>query len=211
LNSEFRSTWLHKCGREEGMLAGRWDKRRKKRQPRHSPALISCGAQNPPIPCVLCDISPGGARLAPVRLHGLPDEFTLILNKDGSSRRVCRVVWRKRRHMGVQFMDSPDMVDGQQKAPGGQAPLPGLIYGSNAALCVDRKEVSISSLAAAVMALLIIAATVFYVAGLQMGEEASWAADLCESTKNFCQHPEWSAIPAALMALVYFSVKGMEL
>jgi hypothetical protein len=189
------------------MLAGRWDKRRKKRQPRHSPALISFGAQNPPIPCVLCDISPGGARLAPVRLHGLPDEFTLILSKDGSSRRPCRVVWRKRRHVGVQFLNVPDA---EQKAQGAQAPLPGLVYHSNAA-CVERNEISVSSLAAAVMALLMIAASVFYVAGLQMGEEASWAADVCENTKNFCEHPEWSAIPAALMALVYFSVKGMEL
>jgi hypothetical protein len=44
-----------------------------------------------------------------------------------------------------------------------------------------------------------------------MGDEGSWATELCENTKNFCQHPEWSAVPAVLMALVYFSVKGMEL
>jgi hypothetical protein len=34
------------------MLAGRWDKRRKKRKPKHQPAWISCGPQRPTIPLV---------------------------------------------------------------------------------------------------------------------------------------------------------------
>src|SRR5947209_6766081 len=80
-----------RAGPEGSMLAGRWDKRRKKREPKHQAAWISRGAQTPPIPCVLCDISREGARLAPARFNALPDVFTLILSKDGSARRLCRI------------------------------------------------------------------------------------------------------------------------
>jgi len=66
------------------MLAGRWDKRGKKRKPKHQPAWISCGPQRPAIPCMLCDISEEGARLAPARFKAVPDAFTLVLSKDGS-------------------------------------------------------------------------------------------------------------------------------
>src|SRR5438105_2149920 len=96
------------------MLAGRWDKRRKKRQPRHHPAWISFGTQHPAIPCVVCDISPEGARLSPARFNALPDVFMLVLSKDGSSRRQCRVVWRKKLHIGVQFITAGDTADEQQ-------------------------------------------------------------------------------------------------
>jgi hypothetical protein len=85
------------------------------------------------------------------------------------------------------------------------------VQSSNTAVCIDRRELTLSSVAAFVLLLLIIASTVFYVAGLEMADETPWAMELCENARNFCQHPEWSAIPAALMALVYLSVKGMEL
>jgi hypothetical protein len=204
------------------MLAGRWDKRRKKRQPKHQAAWISRGAQTPPIPCVLCDISREGARLAPARFNALPDVFTLILSKDGSARRLCRIVWRKKLHIGVQFIVPAESVsDGQRKHAAAQPPgakqagVPDAcrwhVYETNPAACTDRKELAISSLAAIVMWLLIIATAIFYAAGTEMGDAAGWAVKLCQDARNFCQHPEWSGIPAALMSLVYFTVRGMEL
>jgi hypothetical protein len=104
------------------MLAGRWDKRRKKRQPKHQAAWISRGAQTPPIPCVLCDISREGARLAPARFNALPDVFTLILSKDGSARRLCRIVWRKKLHIGVQFIQPAESVSARQHKPAAAQP-----------------------------------------------------------------------------------------
>src|ERR671937_1234092 len=198
------------------MLAGRWDKRRKKRKPKHQPAWISCGAQRRAIPCILCDISSEGARLAPARFGALPDVFTLILSKDGSSRLLCRVVWRRRLHMGVQFIAPGEIGPGEhqsaaQTSPAKQAgvpqALPAHLYRSRAAACTDGKELTFSSVAATLMWLLIAATTMFYVAGVEVGEQAPWALAFCQDAKNFCQHPEWSGIPAALMALVYFSVR----
>jgi hypothetical protein len=85
------------------------------------------------------------------------------------------------------------------------------VYQSNPAACTDRKELAISSLAAVVMWLLIVATAIFYVAGMEMSDASDWAVKLCQDAKNFCQHPEWSGIPAALMALVFLTVRGMEL
>jgi hypothetical protein len=55
-------------------------------------------------PCMLCDLSEEGARLAPVRFKAVPDAFTLVLSKDGGLCRPRRVVWRKKLHIGVQFI-----------------------------------------------------------------------------------------------------------
>jgi hypothetical protein len=196
------------------MLVGRWDKRRKKRQPRHHPAWISFGPDNPGIPCVVCDISPEGARLSPTRFSGLPDVFTLVLSKDGNSRHQCRVVWRKKLHIGVQFIAPGDTVDEQQHkeraAPKSPQALWHIGY-HDAAACMERKELAMSSLAFFIVALLIAATALFYVAGMQMRDEAGWAMEVCYIAKNLCHHPEWSGIPAALMAFVYFTAKGMEL
>jgi hypothetical protein len=203
------------------MLAGRWDKRRKKRKPKHQPAWISCGPQRPTIPCMLCDLSEEGARLAPARFKAVPDAFTLVLSKDGSLRRPCRVVWRKKLHIGVQFIapaqTTPDAVQpgaAAQARGGTSAPAPEIfpahLYRPHRVRSKERKEVTISALAGMLMWLLIIAAAIFYVAGMQLGDEAPWALALCDDARNFCQHPEWSGIPAALMALVYFSLRGME-
>jgi hypothetical protein len=112
-------------------------------------------------------------------------------------------------------------LDGQRKHAAAQPPgakqagVPDAcrwhVYETNPAACTDRKELAISSLAAIVMWLLIIATAIFYAAGTEMGDAAGWAVKLCQDARNFCQHPEWSGIPAALMSLVYFTVRGMEL
>jgi len=59
--------------------------------------------------------------------------------------------------------------------------------------------------------LLVVASAIFYVAGLELADETPWAVEVCDRARNFCQHPEWSAIPAVLMGVVFLAVKGMEL
>ena len=56
------------------------------------------------MPCVIWDISDGGARLAVGHsLTDLPRHFTLNLFKDGSVRRDCEVVWTDTKFVGVKF------------------------------------------------------------------------------------------------------------
>ena len=75
------------------------------RRQMRSAAWISYGSNPTPIPCVLWNVSEGGAHLTAAHSNIVPDRFVLILNKDDPSRRDCRVVWRKRQHMGVEFID----------------------------------------------------------------------------------------------------------
>jgi PilZ domain len=55
--------------------------------------------------CEIVDISDGGARLRPLLCapQTLPQEFTLVLSACGKVRRSCRVAWRSRTEVGVQF------------------------------------------------------------------------------------------------------------
>jgi len=53
--------------------------------------------------CVLSDISDTGARIDVEDSKIVPDRFPLLLSKNGAARRVCTVVWRKPRQIGVTF------------------------------------------------------------------------------------------------------------
>jgi PilZ domain len=55
--------------------------------------------------CEILDISDGGARLRPLMFApaSLPDNFTLVLSSCGKVRRLCRVAWRSKSELGVQF------------------------------------------------------------------------------------------------------------
>jgi hypothetical protein len=55
------------------------------------------------VPCVLWDVSDGGARLAAARHHELPSTFTLVLAKLGEERR-CQIIWRDQKFVGVKFL-----------------------------------------------------------------------------------------------------------
>lgn len=53
--------------------------------------------------CILSDISDSGARLSVPYPDKVPDRFPLWLTETGSARRICTVVWRKARELGVKF------------------------------------------------------------------------------------------------------------
>ena len=57
--------------------------------------------------CEILDISEGGARLRPLMCTPdiLPEQFTLLLSACGRVRRSCKVIWRSRAELGVQFPD----------------------------------------------------------------------------------------------------------
>jgi hypothetical protein len=174
---------------------------------------------------VLWDISDGGARSAAPRANVLPVAFNLFLSKDERSRRVCRVVWRNDSYMGVQFVEGasaedvleagalrrlPKVMVTDSAAPKGAAAallLPG--YGSAFLEKPERRRIPISSIAAAMVFMLVAATALLLAAGWQ--GDAPWAQQLCASVGNFCHHPEWTGAAVALMAAVYLAIRGMEL
>jgi hypothetical protein len=86
------------------MLSRSPEQRRTPRRFGRRAATVSFGAELPPVPCVIWDISAGGARLSvPHQMADLPRNFTLILFKDGSVRRDCEVVWSDAQFVGVRF------------------------------------------------------------------------------------------------------------
>jgi hypothetical protein len=58
----------------------------------HLPATIYDAGRHLERPCILVDISNGGAKIAGVRAQTIPDEFRL--RTPLGDRRSCRVVWR---------------------------------------------------------------------------------------------------------------------
>ena len=81
------------------------DVRHHERKKTRVPAWISYGASPTPIPCVLWDVSAGGARITAAHSNILPDTFVLILNRATNAHRFCQVVWRRPPHIGIKFID----------------------------------------------------------------------------------------------------------
>src|SRR5829696_73323 len=67
---------------------------------------IDFGNSLPPRPCVVSNLSNGGAKLSGLNAETIPDEFTLCLTAARSSARKCRVIWREKHELGVEF-DEP--------------------------------------------------------------------------------------------------------
>jgi hypothetical protein len=66
------------------------------------------GADNSVLaPCLMADVSPGGARLIVQSPAALPDRFALVLSRDGGLRRECAVAWRSNNALGVEFLRNP--------------------------------------------------------------------------------------------------------
>ncbi len=58
------------------------------------------------LPCMILDMSDGGARLASFYypILSLPRTFTLLLFDDVDVRRDCEIVWSNKRCAGVEFI-----------------------------------------------------------------------------------------------------------
>ena len=66
-------------------------------------ARIFIHKDEPLRPCTIHDISNTGARLVLERDQELPDKFILLLTKNVGARRYCKVVWREKTSVGVEF------------------------------------------------------------------------------------------------------------
>jgi PilZ domain len=88
--------------REPG--TGSWLERRKHfRVEWNLPATIYDVDRHLERPCILSDVSSGGAKLSGVRANTIPDEFRL--RTPFGDRHTCHVVWRTDNELGVRFTD----------------------------------------------------------------------------------------------------------
>jgi PilZ domain len=84
-----------------------WHERRRNfRVEWNAPATIYDADRHLERPCILSDLSNGGAKLAGVRANTIPDEFRL--RTPLGHRRSCRVIWRAEDALGVEFTDHVD-------------------------------------------------------------------------------------------------------
>ena len=75
------------------------------RQPRHrvlKAGLVCFNDRHVTVPCVVRDMSAGGARLTVTGSVGVPDTFELYIELDASRAR-CEVTWRRGDTVGVRF------------------------------------------------------------------------------------------------------------
>lgn len=80
------------------------EKRKDHRQSLKYPAKIDIGDGNPPIPCLLMDVSESGAKFVIEADSDIPERFTLLLAGEGGRRRRCRVVWQEGKQFGAVFI-----------------------------------------------------------------------------------------------------------
>lgn len=64
---------------------------------------IAFGEPAVPLDCLVWDQSATGAQIELETIEGIPDRFTLIMNAYARPR-LCQVVWRRERRIGVTFM-----------------------------------------------------------------------------------------------------------
>jgi hypothetical protein len=65
-----------------------------------SVAKIMFGPKAPAIECILVDYSAGGACLQLQKLIDLPERFEILY---GTTRKRCRIVWKRGMRIGVTF------------------------------------------------------------------------------------------------------------
>jgi PilZ domain len=80
------------------------EQRRSIRERVQFPAWIDVGDGSPPRSCTVLDVSEGGARIMVTSQDKLPKEFWLVLSKDRTRRRHCRMAWRSDTQVGVAYL-----------------------------------------------------------------------------------------------------------
>jgi hypothetical protein len=56
--------------------------------------------------CQVMDISQSGAKIITARPSDVPDRFELMFTQGDAKRRLCDVVWRRGKTIGVQFVSA---------------------------------------------------------------------------------------------------------
>jgi hypothetical protein len=79
-----------------------WQSREHPRQLTLRTARIVSGEDESGIHCAVLNSSAGGLCLLVASAEGIPSEFDLIVDADGS-RRACAVVWTSDNRIGVRF------------------------------------------------------------------------------------------------------------
>jgi len=80
------------------------EKRRAKRRQIGKRVWVDFGPGSRVQPCVLKDMSDGGARLVLLVREPAPYEFTLQFAPDGSVGRRCQLRWQRGSDIGVKFV-----------------------------------------------------------------------------------------------------------
>jgi hypothetical protein len=57
------------------------------------------------IPCIVVDMSDGGARIEAKYPETLPEEFSLVFIEDSVRPHRCHLMWRSGTHVGVSFFE----------------------------------------------------------------------------------------------------------
>jgi len=78
------------------------EQRRAGREATYKAARIGVGAQRAVIHCGIRNLSDTGACLRLDDPNGVPESFNLVFDS-GEPSRLCRVVWRNARQIGVRF------------------------------------------------------------------------------------------------------------
>jgi hypothetical protein len=68
------------------------------------------------ISCTVRNLSATGAALDVASPFGIPEQFTLVLEAHHAAK-PCRVVWRKERRIGVEFIDQAEFDRGRESRP----------------------------------------------------------------------------------------------
>jgi len=79
------------------------DKRKDPRRYVASGARITWEGSADLTDCRMVDVSAFGARLELKDVEAIPDQFTLVLSHDERLRRQCKVVWRSKDAIGIEF------------------------------------------------------------------------------------------------------------
>jgi hypothetical protein len=85
-----------------GSYRSRAELRKKPRRQFHYSAKIITNGKSM-LTCTISDISHSGARIVLDSEEELPDRFTLLLSRNGGTRRHCKVIWRTGTTVGVEF------------------------------------------------------------------------------------------------------------
>src|SRR5262245_20058238 len=94
------------------------EKRKDHRQSLKYPAALDLGDGNPPIPCLLMDVSESGAKVVVEGRDELPANFTLLLAGENGKQRRCKLVWREENFFGVLFIKATAAKSDSGSRPG---------------------------------------------------------------------------------------------